>query len=83
MNALVSVAEPDGVVTTTLYVPAALAGVVNAIVVDVVAPRVAAVPPTVKLVTVERFVPVKTTDVLPAVGPYATESDVTVGALAL
>ena len=61
---------PPGVVTSTLAVPAARAGVVQVMVVALTTTLfVAAVPPKVTFVAPVKFVPVSVTIVPPAVGP--------------
>ena len=64
---------------TMFLAPAVPAGVVMATVVDVIVPRVAAVPPTVTLVVPVRFVPVMTVEVPPKVEPVLTEIEEYVG----
>ena len=80
MNSVLAALLPPGVVTTTLAVPAAPAGVTA--VIDVLLTTttlVAAAPPMVIPVAPVKFVPVMVTDVPPAVGPLLGETAVTVG----
>ena len=71
---------PLGVVTMTLAVPAAPAGVVAVIVVAFPTETpVAAAPPKVTLVAPVKVVPVMVTLVPPAVGPEFGLTEVTVG----
>src|SRR5258705_7760087 len=67
--ALVDVALPPAVVTTTSTTPAAWAGVVTVTAVAVLFVIVAGVPPNVTLVAPERAVPLMMTLWLPAAGP--------------
>jgi hypothetical protein len=72
---------PLGVVTNTLAVPAAPAGVLAVIVVGLTTTRfVTAVPPMVTAVAPVKFVPVMVTAMPPAVVPLAGLIAVTVGA---
>jgi hypothetical protein len=64
---------------TIFLVPTVPAGVVMATVVDVIIPRVAAVPPTVTLVVPVSFVPVITVEVPPKVDPVFVEIELYVG----
>ena len=72
---------PPAVVTSTLAVPAAPAGVVQVTeVADVTLKEAQAEPPTVMPVAPVRLVPVMVIDVPPAVGPLVGVMAVTVGA---
>ena len=83
MNALVLVAVPKLVVSATvLAIPASPAGVTIVSDVAVFVSLVATTPSTVTEVAPDKFVPVMTVLVPPAVGPEVTESEVIVGALA-
>ena len=73
-------AEPPAVVTTTSRAPDVPVGVVITIEVEVLAPSVAAAPPTVTLVTPVRLVPVMVTEVPPVAGPEFGEIVPIVGA---
>ena len=70
---------PLGVVSTISTAPADLAGRVITTDVEVIVPRVAAVPPTVTFVVPARFVPVIVEVMPPMRGPETTESEVIVG----
>jgi hypothetical protein len=59
--------------------PAVLDGVVIVNEVEVLTPRVAAIPSTVTAVALSKLVPVITVDVPPAKGPAVTESEEMVG----
>ena len=73
---------PLGVVTTTLAIPAAWAGVVAVMVVELTKAKVAAaVPPMVTPVAPVKSVPVMVMDVPPAVEPLVREILITVGVL--
>jgi hypothetical protein len=75
------VTTPVGDVRTTSTVPAAWLGVVTITEVDVIVPRVAAVPPNVTEVVPVMPVPVRVTEVFPEVVPTVTEAEVIVGAV--
>ena len=74
------VADPPAVVAITATTAATCAGVVNVNPVALLAPTVTAVPSTVRLVTLPRFVPVTVTTAPPAVMPRAGASEAIVGA---
>ncbi len=80
MKAFVNVAVPLGVVTATLFAPAAAAGVTAVMLVaETTTTLVAATPPTVTLLAPVRFVPVIVIDVPPRVEPLLGLTDVIVG----
>ena len=61
---------PEGLVTATLTVPAACAGVVTVSALDERAVTVAALPPKVALLTLSRLVPLMMTEVPPVAAPW-------------
>ena len=74
-------AVPPGVVTTTLFAPAAPAGVTAVMTVEETTTTLVAVtPPTVTVDAPERFVPVIVIAVPPNVDPDVGETEDTVGA---
>ena len=75
----VLVAEPPGVVRTTSRAPAVPDGVVTVTDVAPTMPRVPAAPPIVTPVVPNRFVPVIVTEVPPATGPLAGDTEAIVG----
>lgn len=79
MNALVLVADPPLVVRISVLAPASPAGVTIVSDVAVFVSLVATTPSTVTEVAPNKFVPVMTVLVPPAVGPEITESEVIVG----
>ena len=82
-NPLARVADPSGLVTTTVTAPdVADAGTVTEILVSLIELIAAAAPPIVTPVVPVKFVPVITVVEPPAFTPYAGESEVTVGAAA-
>jgi hypothetical protein len=76
---LTAVTDPAAVVTTTSFAPEVPLGVVIVREVAVFEPLVAATPPIVTEVALDRLVPVMTVDVPPTAGPAVTESEVIVG----
>src|SRR5213596_3332168 len=75
-----AVAVPFAVVTTTSTAPAACAGVVTVIPVDVWAVIVEAAPPNVTVVAPQRFAPVMVTAAPPSAEPAFGLTAVMVGA---
>ena len=71
---------PDDVVTTTSLLPTVPTGVVIEIVVEVLEPIVAAVPPIVTPVTPENEEPEITVEVPPSVDPEFTVIELMIGA---
>ena len=76
---MTAVTDPAAVVTTTSFAPEVPLGVVIVREVAVFEPLVAATPPIVTEVALDRLVPVITVDVPPTAGPAVTESEVIVG----
>nr|MCA1071700.1 hypothetical protein [Delftia acidovorans] len=80
-SAALVVLVPPGVVTRTSTVPAAPAGAVAVMLVALLTVKPpAAVAPKVTAVAPVKFVPVRVTEVPPAVGPAVGEMEVSVGA---
>ena len=74
-----SVTVPFAFVIVKFFEPAVDAGVVIESEVEVLAPRVAAVPPRVAEVTDDKFVPVITVTVPPVTVPEVTDIEAIVG----
>jgi hypothetical protein len=79
VKASVRVTVPLALTKTRFFSPSVEDGVVSDIEVEVFAPLVAALPPKVAEVILDKFVPVTTVTVPPVIGPEVTDSEVIVG----